>query len=124
MAKLLITTDEQEVIEVQGKMTFESIRNEEGKLDTYGQLVTHKYIDGIDQIESSRYILKTVNVLREVFGTNDFNILYEFKLDDGYEYYVKEETLSEEAIKKIQDEEYKDEDSNKWEDKEWKSETK
>lgn len=124
MAKLIITTDENEEIEVQGRMTFESVRNEEGGLSTYGQLVTHKYIDGIDKIESSRYILKTVNVIREVFGTNDFNILYEFRLDDGFEYYVKEDTLTDEEIKKIQDEEYFDEDSKVWEDKEWKSETK
>lgn len=123
MAKLIITTDEKEVIEVQGRMTFESIRNAEGKLDTYGQLVTHKYIDGIDKIESSRYILETVNVTREVFGTNDFNILYEFQLEDGYEYYVKEDVLTDEEIKKIQDEEYSEEDCKKWEDKEWKSET-
>lgn len=123
MAKLIITTDEKEVIEVQGRMTFESIRNAEGKLDTYGQLVTHKYIDGIDKIESSRYILETVNVTREVFGTNDFNILYEFQLEDGYEYYVKEDVLTDEEIKKMQDEEYSEEDCKKWEGKEWKSET-
>ena len=75
----------------------------------------HNYIEGIIGIESARYKLTNVDIVREVFGTNDFNILYEFVLTDGYSYEIKEDTLSEEAIKEIEDEEYKDDDSNKWE---------
>ena len=103
MAKLLITTDENEVIEVKGRMTFEvnKVETEDGEITLVasGQLSMHNYID----------------IVREVFGTNDFNILYEFVLTDGYSYEIKEDTLPEEAIKEIEDEEYKDDDSNKWE---------
>lgn len=119
MAKLLITTDENEVIEVKGRMTFEvnKVETENGEITLVvsGQLSMHNYIEGIIGIESARYKLTNVDIVREVFGTNDFNILYEFVLTDGYSYEIKEDTLSEEAIKEIEDEEYKDDDSNKWE---------
>ena len=67
----------------------------------------HNYIEGIIGIESARYKLTNVDIVREVFGTNDFNILYEFVLTDGYSYEIKEDTLSEEAIKEIEDENIK-----------------
>lgn len=119
MAKLLITTDENKAIEVKGRMTFEvnKVETEDGEITLVasGQLSMHNYIEGIIGIESARYKLTNVDIVREVFGTNDFNILYEFVLTDGYSYEIKEDTLSEEAIKEIEDEEYKDDDSNKWE---------
>lgn len=119
MAKLLITTDENKVIQVNGRMTFEvnKVENEDGEITlvTSGQLSMHNYIEGIIGIESARYKLTNVDVIREVFGTNDFNILYEFVLTDGYDFEIKKDTLSDEAIKEIEREEYANDDSNKWE---------
>ena len=56
-----------------------------------------------------------MEIVEEVFGTNDFNILYEFILADGCDFEVKKDTLSEEAIKEIEREEYRNDESNKWE---------
>ena len=50
MAKLLITTDENEVIEVQGRMTFKisKVQTDDGDiLIASGQLSMHNYIEGI-----------------------------------------------------------------------------
>ena len=77
MAKLLITTDENEVIEVQGRMTFKisKVQTDNGDiLIASGQLSMHIYIEGIVGIESARYKLTNVEIVEEVFGTNDFNI--------------------------------------------------
>jgi glutamine cyclotransferase len=118
MAKLLITTDENEVIEVQGRMTFKisKVQTDNGDiLIASGQLSMHNYIEGIVGIESARYKLTNVEIVEEVFGTNDFNILYEFILADGCDFEVKKDTLSEEAIKEIEREEYRNDESNKWE---------
>lgn len=129
MAKIIITTDENELIEVQGRMTFEvnKIEDETGNvtLVTSGQLSMHNYIEGIIGIESARYKLTDVEIVREIFGTNDFNILYEFVLTDGYSFEVKEDVLNEIEIKEIEDKEYKEDDSRQWDGElAWKSETK
>lgn len=118
MAKLLITTEDSKVIEVQGRMTFEvnKIENEEGELVyiTSGQLSMHNYIEGIVSIESARYKLNDIEIIREVFGTNDFDILYEFILTDAFAFEVKKDTLAKEAIKRLEDEQYKKDDSVAW----------
>lgn len=129
MAKLLIKTVTGEVIETEGKMTFESIKREDETGDAYfetvGHLAIHEYISDIDEIESARYLLQGVDVYREVFGSDDFNILYEFRLLDGLDVTIKTESLSADKIKKIKEEEYAEEDSKKWESEfGWMLETK
>lgn len=128
MAKLLIKTVTGEVIETEGKMTFESVKREDEDgvhFETIGQLAIHEYISDIDEIESARYLLEGVDVYREIFGSDDFNILYEFKLEDGLDVTVKSECLTKEKIDQFKYEEYKDEDSKKWEsDYGWMLETK
>ena len=123
MAKLLIRTEDEEVIEVQGRMTFEVARTDEGGLVTYGQLSMHKYIPDICGIESIRYKLDTVEVIKETFGTNDFNILYDFILTDEEAFEVKEEVLEDFEIHMLEQKEYGKDESKAWEDREWKSET-
>ena len=115
MAKILITTGDGEVIETQGKMTFETIKKEDEHGDIYfetiGQLAIHEYIVDIDKIESARYLLENVDVYREVYGTDDFNILYEFQVNN-YGWDIKEDYLSEETIKAIEKEEYKNDEGD------------
>jgi uncharacterized protein YheU (UPF0270 family) len=129
MAKILITTDNQEVIETQGKMTFETVKrfDEDGDayFETIGQLAIHEYIDHIVSIESARYLLKGVDVYREVYGTDDFNILYEFTLEEGTDVIVKESSLDKKKIELLKEREYSNEDCKEWEgDYEWISEMK
>ena len=78
-----------------------------------GQLATHKYFEEITKIETDRFILENVEVTDETFGTNDFNILYEFEVHN-YGWTIKEDYLSEETIKKIELEEYKDDEGNNY----------
>lgn len=115
MAKLKIRNEQYEDFNVNGKMTFKvsKVLNEEGdeQMVCFGQLATHKYFETIQEIETDRYILRGVEVTDETFGTNDFNILYEFEAQD---WEVKEEYLSEETIEMIEKEEYKDDEGDKF----------
>lgn len=128
MAKILITTGDGEVIETQGKMTFETIKKEDEHGDIYfetiGQLAIHEYIVDIDKIESARYLLENVDVYREVYGTDDFNILYEFTAN-GINVSVKESNMDKGKIDALRKKEYENEDCKDWEgDYEWISKMK
>lgn len=128
MAKILITTGDGEVIETQGKMTFETIKREDEHGDIYfetiGQLAIHEYIVDIDKIESARYLLENVDVYREVYGTDDFNILYEFTTN-GIDVSVKESNMDKGKIDVLRKKEYENEDCKDWEgDYEWISKMK
>ena len=128
MAKILITTGDGEVIETQGKMTFETIKKEDEDGDIYfetiGQLAIHEYIVDIDKIESARYLLENVDVYREVYGTDDFNILYEFTAN-GINVSVQESNMDKGKIDALRKKEYENEDCKDWEgDYEWISKMK
>lgn len=128
MAKILITTGDGEVIETQGKMTFETIKKEDEHGDIYfetiGQLAIHEFIVDIDKIESARYLLENVDVYREVYGTDDFNILYEFTAN-GIDVSVKESNMDKGKIDVLRKKEYENEDCKDWEgDYEWISKMK
>ena len=128
MAKILITTGDGEVIETQGKMTFETIKKEDEHGDIYfetiGQLAIHEYIVDINKIESARYLLENVDVYREVYGTDDFNILYEFTAN-GIDVSVKESNMDKVKIDVLRKKEYENEDCKDWEgDYEWISKMK
>ena len=128
MAKILITTGDGEVIETQGKMTFETIKKEDEHGDIYfetiGQLAIHEYIVDIDKIESARYLLENLDVYREVYGTDDFNILYEFTAN-GIDVSVKESNMDKCKIDVLRKKEYENEDCKDWEgDYEWISKMK
>ena len=117
MAKIIITNDNNEEIQVEGKMTFKVSKaiKEDGTetMVCLGQLATHKYFEEITKIETDRFILENVEVTDETFGTNDFNILYEFEVHN-YGWTIKEDYLSEKTIKRIELEEYKDDEGNKY----------
>ena len=103
---------------------------EKQKLLTYSIIKPHEehideYIEDIKEIESARYLLKDVDVYREVFGTDDFNILYEFRLLEDRGIIVKLGNMPDNKIREIKSEEYGDEMSKKWDgDYEWMSEMK
>lgn len=109
MAKIKITDGNNEVFEVNGRMTFKVSKayNELGDetMVCLGQLTTHKYFEEIIKIETDRFLLENVEVTDETFGTNDFNILYDFQVND-FGWNVKDDYLSEEAINAIEKEEY------------------
>lgn len=117
MAKIIITNDNNEEIQVEGRMTFKVSKaiKEDGTetMVCLGQLATHKYFEEITKIETDRFILENVEVTDETFGTNDFNILYEFEVHN-YGWTIKEDYLSEKTIKRIELEEYKDDEGNKY----------
>ena len=117
MAKIIITNDNNEEIQVEGRMTFKVSKaiKEDGTetMVCLGQLATHKYFEEITKIKTDRFILENVEVTDETFGTNDFNILYEFEVHN-YGWTIKEDYLSEETIKKIELEEYKDDEGNNY----------
>lgn len=118
MANLKIVTGSRKTKEVKGHLTVETrlVENENGEEEIIvsGTMTTHRYIDDISKIESNRYLLSGVKVFNEVFGSEDFNILYNFIAD---EFYVKngETNLSEDLIKELESKIYKDDDSNIWE---------
>ena len=118
MAQIKITTGNRKTINVKGNLTFttELLRNEvnEEYILVRGQMVTHKYIEDIFKIETHRYLLSDIKVYRETFGSDDFNILYEFEAKD---YTIKNgaTNLSNELIEEIEKELYALSDSNKWE---------
>lgn len=115
MAKIKITTTDGEILETQGQMTVSLDKTTDGEILCIGSLALHQYIEEIEVIESSRYLLTGVDVYKEIFGTNDFNILYEFTLTEKGEFTVKEDTLDEKEIDGILNEMYLNEDCNKWE---------
>lgn len=115
----IITGDDKEHL-VKGRLTFEAklIETEDGEeIVIVGQMTTHKYIEDISTLETYRYVVEGVSVFREVFASDDFDILYEFIAKD---YLVKngETNLGNELIESIEKEKYKNDDSNLWEGKE------
>lgn len=110
MAMLRIIDSDKKTFNVKGLLTFRASKyideetKEEGILVT-GEMKTHRYIESIDRIETHRYILLDVEVVQETFGSDDFDILYEFRAKD---YFVKngETDLSEDLIAKIESRKY------------------
>lgn len=104
MAKLSINED----FIIKGKITVRRYLDGEGNINIVGALATHYYFEEIKNIETYRYEIKGVEVLEEVFGSDDFDIVYNFKAKSLI---VKNSfsNLSEEEIKNIEDNIY-DED--------------
>ena len=118
MAKLIITTNDRKKYEVKGRVTFEAklIEGENGKQEIIisGKMTTHNYIEDIDKIETHRYLLTNVQVYKETFGSDDFDILYDFIAKD---YNVKNgmTNLSNTLIDSIEEKIYESDDSNRGE---------
>lgn len=121
MAKIIINDD----LQVNGKLSFERGLVEEAYIDTDGSqktkqsfriegvLSTHLYFDDIEKLETNRYELEGVEVYKEAFASDDYNILYYFTArrlnilgsnQKGVTY-----ILYGEEMKMIENEMYKDE---------------
>lgn len=110
MAKLVINDN----LLVNGKLSFERALNEEGTaFIIQGVLSTHLYFDDIEKIDSNRFTLDGVEVYKETFGSDDYNILYHFTAKQlevlGYKQNGATYLLYGEEMKMIEDEMYKDE---------------
>ena len=67
---------------VEGKFTVKQrlVEDEKGNgnVVVHGIFSTHDYIEELNTLESERYLLIGVKVFEETFGTNDYEITYEF----------------------------------------------
>lgn len=117
MARILITKETGENIGVNGHVTFEIKKAIDEVNNEYyiisGQLAIHEYIEDIYKIETDRYILNNVEVIQETFGSNDYNILYGFILEEATDITVKPEYLTKEQRMEIEKEEYEDDEKYK-----------
>ena len=74
MAKLIVNNK----FELNGKITVRrTLENE--NLIIVGSLDTHYYLEEITSLETDRFIIDKIEVFEEVFGSDDFDILYNFK---------------------------------------------
>lgn len=79
MAKLLINNEKV----VKGKLTITRTLNQEKTGFIYnGVLATHYYIEEIKSIEAERFSIDGVEVYQESYGSDDFDILYNFTFKD------------------------------------------
>ena len=104
MAVIKINNDSN--VNIYGRLSVdrEAVFNEEGQMtgtQVTGMLAVHEYIEEITEIESERFIIKNVNVVKESFGSNEYLILYYFIADDMD---VKPDTLNDD-IKWLMEEE-------------------
>ena len=103
-------------IEVKGKVSFShsispSEIDEKQWTDDgiMGTLVMHQYIDDIDSIESDRYLLTNCTVYKESFGSDDFDIVYNFIAESCM---VKDDPVDQNKIKEIENKKYDYESSD------------
>lgn len=103
-------------IEVKGKVSFShSISPSETDDKQWtddgiiGTLVTHQYIDDINSIESDRYLLTDCTVYKESFGSDDFDIVYNFIADTCV---VKDDPVDQDKVKEIENKKYEYEASD------------
>lgn len=110
MASILIN----DKLQIKGKMSVSRALVAEDNLVISGYLSTHLYIEDINTIEINRLKLTDVEVFKEDFGSDDFNIIYNFtaknmllkgREEDGVVYMI-----SKERQKEIEYELYKDDD--------------
>jgi hypothetical protein len=110
MANIIIN----DKLSVNGNCTFNREVNEDKTgFIISGVLLTHLYFDDISTIQTKRFKLTGVEVQREVFGSDDYNIGYQFICSDleilGSEIEGISYILYPEEMKMIEDEMYKDE---------------
>lgn len=67
---------------VNGKLTVRRYKNENGEIAIEGSLATHLYFEEINQITTLRYGLLGVEVVEEIFGSDDLDIIYNFTAEE------------------------------------------
>lgn len=105
---------------VNGRMTIEREKLKDNTGDTFivtkGIFTTHEYFEEINTLESERYLLQGIEVLKETFASNDYDIGYEFLVGNLI---VKEDYIPNEIKELIEAMEYEDEDKQHFHSKNW-----
>lgn len=63
---------------INGGFTIRRYINEEGDVKVTGTFSSHFYFEEITSLENYRYRIEGIEVIEEVFGSDDFNITYNF----------------------------------------------
>ena len=110
MAKIIINNN----LTVNGKVTFNRVANEDKTgFIIQGILLTHLYFEDIKSIETRRYKLTGIEVTQEAFGSDDYNIVYQFVCNNleimGLDHQGAKFILYNEEMEMIEAEMYKDE---------------
>lgn len=107
---------------VNGKLAIEreAIENESGEntIVTKGAFTTHDYFEEIHTLESERYLLQNIEVYKEHFGSNDYDIGYEFLIGSLT---IKEDYIPQEIKNLIEAIKYEDEQEEYYHSKNWES---
>lgn len=67
---------------VKGKVSITRKRTEENEIIIYGSFMTHIYYEEIKTLETERYLITGIDVYEEMYGSDDYNIIYNFKAKD------------------------------------------
>lgn len=91
---------------VLGKISVRRFIDEDDKLIIQGSFATHNYFEEIKSLETYRFSITDVEVLEEVFGSDDYDIIYNFsakKLDIKNQGVVYDENEHEQIEKNLYD---------------------
>lgn len=91
---------------VLGKISVRRFIDEDDKLIIQGSFATHSYFEEIKSLETYRFSITDVEVLEEVFGSDDYDIIYNFsakKLDIKNQGVVYDENEHEQIEKNLYD---------------------
>lgn len=77
MANIIVNNQ----FKLNGKLSIKRARDEDNNIQILGSLATHYYIEEIDKLETPRLIVNGIRVYEEVYGSEDFDILYNFTAD-------------------------------------------
>lgn len=64
---------------VSGRITVKRFVNESGEVVVAGSFACHYYFEEIKKLETYRYSITDVEVVEEIFGSDDFDIVYNFE---------------------------------------------
>lgn len=63
---------------VNGRLTVRRFKDENDEIKIVGTLATHCYFEEILKIETFRYSINDIEVVEEVFASDDYDIVYNF----------------------------------------------
>lgn len=67
---------------VNGILKVRRYKNEEGEIIVEGSFACHYYFEEITSLNSYRYFVSGIEVVEEVFGADDYDIVYNFIAED------------------------------------------
>lgn len=116
MAEIKVNTEKF----VNGRLTVArekmQISDNESSIIIKGLFTTHDYFEEIHTLESERFLLQGIEVVKESFGSNDYDIGYEFLIGNLI---IKEDYIPNEIKELIEAIEYEKEDKEYFHSKNW-----